>query len=220
MSQNWNPPDNPGQHQPPWGGYSQQDYVPPFVQPPVQTNVPPPYPPYMPGYGQPYPQQFAPPPRRSWVRRHKILTGLGALVLFGISISIGTGLHGSQPQAGTGAPAFGSTQTAVAAPATSAVAAVKQSVTFVVTGSPADVTYGPSGTSVQGTVPMRITKPLGSPLYYSIYAQLQGGGEITCKILVDGKIIAQSVASGGYNIAQCEIGQDPLTGQWTDDNAA
>lgn len=37
MSQNWNPPDSPGQPTPAWGGYSQQDYV----QPHVQRNVPP-----------------------------------------------------------------------------------------------------------------------------------------------------------------------------------
>ncbi len=28
------------------------------------------------------------------------------------------------------------------------------------------------------------------------------------------------VASGSYNIAQCEISQDPLTGQWADTNSS
>lgn len=226
VSQNWNPSDSAGQQQPPWGPYSQQDYYPqqsfvaqPNVQPNVQGNVQQPYPPYPPGYGQPqYAPPQMPPPRRPWISRHKFLTGLGALLLFFIFIGVGANL-GSTKSNGTGASGFTATSQA-AAPATSAAAAVKQSVTFVVTGSPADVTYGPSGTSVQGTVPMRVTKPLSNPVFYSLYAQLQGGGEVTCKILVDGKIISQSVASGGYNIAQCEISQDPLSGQWSDTNAA
>ena len=65
---------------------------------------------------------------------------------------------------------------------------------------------------------MRVSKPLGTPLYYSITAQLQGGGTVSCQILVNGAVISSSTAAGGYNIAQCEIGQDPLSGQWEDDN--
>jgi len=209
----WQPQDyDPRWQQPP---YQQQYPVQPNVQPNVQQ-------PYAPGYGQPYgypPQQFTPPPRRSFIRRHPVLTTLAALFAFFVFIGVGASLHGTSSQNGTGASGFGSA-TQGAAPATSAAAAVKQSVTFVVTGSAADVTYGPSGTSVQGTVPMRVTKPLGNPVFYSLYAQLQGGGEVTCKILVDGKVISESVASGGYNIADCEISQDIITGQWSDTNAA
>ena len=65
---------------------------------------------------------------------------------------------------------------------------------------------------------MQVTKPLGTPLYYSVTAQLQGGGSVSCKIEVDGKVISQSTATGGYNIASCEISQDPLSGNWTDTN--
>ena len=201
----WNPQQPPYQQQPP---------VQPFVQPNVQQHVPPQWQGYPYGYTPPLP------PRRRWMRRHPVLTALGVLVLLFFGIGAGASLGSSKSQNGTGASSFGSTQTAVAAPATSAAAAVKQTVTFVVTGSPADITYGPAGTSVSGTVPLHVTKPLANPIYYSIEAQLQGGGEVTCKIKVDGKIISQSVASGGYNIAMCEIGQDPLSGKWTDDNAA
>ena len=56
------------------------------------------------------------------------------------------------------------------------------------------------------------------PIYYAISAQLQGGGDVSCKIEVDGHVISSGQATGGYNIAQCEIGQDPITGDWQNDN--
>ena len=90
--------------------------------------------------------------------------------------------------------------------------------TYVVNGSPADVTYGPAGSDLSGSVPMRVTQPLGTPDYYAISAQLQGGGTVSCQILVDGKVTASSTASGGYNIADCEISQDPFSGNWGDTN--
>ena len=92
-------------------------------------------------------------------------------------------------------------------------------VTFVVTGTRgADVQYGSSGSNSQGHVPMSVTKKLGHPLYYSISAQLQGSGKVTCKLEINGKAISTATASGGYNIAMCEMSQDPLTGDWTDTN--
>ncbi|MGW2855370.1 hypothetical protein ACWDAZ_26320, partial [Streptomyces sp. NPDC001215] len=95
-----------------------------------------------------------------------------------------------------------------------------QTVTYVVTGtSGADVQYGPAGSSAQGTVPMNVTKPLKNPQYYSITAQLQGGGHVTCQLKVNGKVISQSTASGGYNIASCEISKDLFSDKWTDTNA-
>lgn len=210
--------------QPPW------DYSGPYMKPHVQPHIPPQWQDQLSQYhGQPYypppgwqQPQFPPPPRRGFVRRHPVLTGIFSAVLLFFGIGVGASL-GSKPQDGTGASSFGSTSQAAAGPATSAVAktAGKQTVTFVVTGTPgADVTYGPAGTSVSGTSPMRVTKPLGNPMYYSLQAQLQGGGQVTCKILVDGKIIAESVASGGYNIADCEISKDMFSGQWSDTNAA
>jgi hypothetical protein len=96
-------------------------------------------------------------------------------------------------------------------------------VTYVVTGSgPADVTYGPAGSNFTGGVPMRVTKDIPSqpPAYYAIDAQLQGGGSVSCKILVDGKVTSSASAQGGYNIASCEISQDPLSGGWTDTNSS
>jgi hypothetical protein len=92
------------------------------------------------------------------------------------------------------------------------------SVTYIVTGSYANVTYGPAGSDFNGTVPMHVTRPLGNPSYYAINAQLQGGGTVSCKIEVNGKVISSATASGGYNIADCEISQDPFSGGWQNDN--
>jgi hypothetical protein len=95
-----------------------------------------------------------------------------------------------------------------------------QTVTYVVTGtSGAQVTYGPAGSNFTGSVPMSDTQPLGSPSYYAINAQLQGYGEVSCKLEVDGVTISSATASGGYNIADCEIGQNPTTQSWENDNS-
>jgi hypothetical protein len=92
-------------------------------------------------------------------------------------------------------------------------------VTFIVTGSgPAQVTYGPSGSDLSGSVPMDVTQPLRDPIFYAVNAQLQGSGTVTCVIKVDGRVISSASANGGYNLASCEIGQNPLTGQWQNDN--
>ena len=93
-------------------------------------------------------------------------------------------------------------------------------ITYVVTGSPANVTYGPAGTDLSGTVPMNVSAPIGNnpASYYAIDAQLNGGGTVTAEILVGGKVISSATASGSYNIATAEIDQNPLTGQWENTN--
>jgi hypothetical protein len=104
------------------------------------------------------------------------------------------------------------------AAAAAAARRLANTVTYVVTGSAADVTYGPSGSDFQGSVPMNVSAHLRNPLYYAISAQLQGGGQVSCAILVGGKVISSATATGGYNIATCEISQDPLYGGWTNTN--
>ena len=95
----------------------------------------------------------------------------------------------------------------------------EQTVTYIVRGAAgAQVTYGPSGSDYNGTVPMRVTHRLGDPEYYAINAQLQGYGTVSCSIEVDGIPLSTATASGGYNIADCEIGQDPVTSLWENDN--
>lgn len=173
---------------------------------------PPPQPPYQP-YQQPYaPQQ---PPRQ---RKSRKGIGIGCGLLGGLFVLVAILVSHSPSSPPAPVPAVPTV--ALSQPASTAAAA--QQVTYVVTGSPADVTYGPAGSDYSGSVPMRVTKAIPSsvPAYYAVSAQLQGSGTVTCKIEVGGKIISQATATGGYQIAQCEIGQDPLTGQWQDDNAS
>jgi hypothetical protein len=89
-----------------------------------------------------------------------------------------------------------------------------QMVTYVATGSSADVTYGPSGSGYQGAVPLTVTKPLiGNPQFYSMSVQMKNGGTVTCQIKVDGVTIVSASASGSTNVASCAMNQD-LNGSW------
>ncbi len=90
------------------------------------------------------------------------------------------------------------------------------------TGSFADVTYGPAGSDLTGSVPMDVRQriPSAVPIYYAISAQRQGSGSVSCTIKVGGQVISQGTAQGGYNIAQCEIVEDPINGGWQDANSA
>jgi hypothetical protein len=179
------------------------------------------YPPAAAEPGQPQwqqPRHYQPPqpppgaPRR---KSRKGLAGLGCGGAAGLLILVAA-LASSSPS--SSAPPAGAQQPQAAAPARAQAAAAAQTVTYVVTGSPADVTYGPAGSSLSGSVPLRVTKPLGTPAYYSVQAQLQGSGSVSCEIDVDGKAVSRGTASGGYQIASCEIVQDPFSGQWQDAN--
>jgi hypothetical protein len=212
----WQPRQDPRQR--PDAGQWNETGLPPWngqQQPPQQqwSQPPPNY------WQQPYAPPPGPPPRRKKSRKGLAFLGCGGLAAVVILVAVIAGASSS-----SSSPGSSSTQTQAAAPpaqsAAAAAAPAKQTVTYEVSGSDADVTYGPTGSDLSGSVPMNKTQDIPSkpPLYYSVQAQLQGGGTVTCKIKVDGKVISQSTASGGYNIAQCEIGQDPFSGNWQDDN--
>lgn len=173
---------------------------------------------------QPFPGQAPVPPKKSTA---KTCAGAGCLGVVGILIlggviSAAGGKSGGSAAKPAAAPSHASNGTKTAAPHAAATKQTPQpqTVTYVVTGtSGADVQYGPAGSSAQGTVPLHVTKPLKNPQYYSIAAQLQGAGHVTCQLKVNGKVISQSTASGGYNIASCEISKDLFSDKWTDTNA-
>src|SRR6516164_4059739 len=83
----------------------------------------------------------------------------------------------------------------------------------VVTGSAALVSYVRSGANVESPDPLSVSQPLGQPQFYSINAQLTGGGSVTCLLKVDGVTIASNSASGSGNIASCQMDQN-LNGSW------
>lgn len=169
---------------------------------------------------------------------------LGYLGVATLAITIAIAIAGAGGQsAGTGTAAAPSPSLAASpaggtpAPAASSSPGVHKThsrtqVVFTVTGSApsgADITYGSdsdnrspqgglgalgSGTALpwQGSVKYR-----SSALYYDVTAQLQGGGDITCKVRIrvtqfysDGthiskaKTVASGHASGGYNICDAQ----------------
>ncbi|MEV6057410.1 hypothetical protein [Streptomyces sp. NPDC052107] len=171
---------------------------------------------------QPFPAQAPVPPKKS---KAKTCAGAGclgvvAVLVLGGAITAAGGGKSADTDKPAAAPSHANNGAKTAAPHSAGPKQTPQTVTYVVTGtSGADVQYGPAGSSAQGTVPMHVTKPLKNPQYYSITTQLQGAGHVTCQLKVNGKVISQSTASGGYNIASCEISKDLFGDKWTDTNA-
>ncbi|MFE7234612.1 hypothetical protein ACFVAF_28880 [Streptomyces sp. NPDC057596] len=167
---------------------------------------------------QPF-QPQAPEPHKK-KSKGKTCAGAGCLGVVGIlviagAISVATGGKSSSGTAKSPAaapPDAGNASALQSAPQKGA----PQTVTYVVTGtSGADVQYGPAGSLAQGKVPMSVTRPLENRQHYAITARLQGGGHVTCQLKVNGRVISQSTASGGYTIASCEISKDTFSDKWT-----
>lgn len=206
MSDQWGQqPQQPGQQQ--WGGG--------WGQTPAGPGAPVPAGPPAPG---------APQPKKGRGKTVAIFAGAFFVVLIVVVSARGGGTDTK-----TASPAASPASSAPAETTASATKAAKPAVTkpkpkpntiaYVVTGSSGtDVMYGPSGSSFTGHSPMSITKKLGHPQYYSITAQLQGSGKVTCELLVNGKVMSKGTASGGYNIATCEI-VDDFSGNWVDANS-
>lgn len=107
-------------------------------------------------------------------------------------------------------------------------APAQDTVTFEITGNAPNgvvqptFTYGPAGSTYTGYVGLDKTQPIPStpPSYYAINAQLSdAGGNITVKILVDGKVVSQGNTSSADGIATAEIVQNPITSTWQDVNS-
>lgn len=91
-------------------------------------------------------------------------------------------------------------------------------VTFEVTGtapSGVDITYGNDSSNYQGSAPpFQASLPIKEgALYYAITAQLQGGGDVTCRVTI-GDAVKEGQAVGGYNICSAQLNSDPLNGGW------
>lgn len=161
-------------------------------------------------------------------RGSKIAIGVGVLVLGGaIGAGCGNGnpiTHNASAPATAPAPTTSTTPTTTPTPTPApapapAPAPVTHTLTFGTSGSTdATVTYGTAGSNSIGQVPMNVTIviPNPAPLFYVIDAQLHGDGQVSVWIQVDGKTLSSGVATGGYNIADAQISQNPLTGQWVD----
>lgn len=174
----------------------------------------------------------SPPPQRK--RHHPlrwILGGIGALIALFVVIGVATA--GSTPPPRTHNATAATTQPSTA-PATPAAASTPPlhvtRVKFVVTGTGApSITYGSDSDNRDGggtlgilsdgnTLPWHGSmKFRGDAEFYSIDAQLESGGDITCKIVVTGPgvaplTVASGHASGGDNICSAQAAPNDTTG--------
>lgn len=84
--------------------------------------------------------------------------------------------------------------------------AVPETVTFIVKGGPAAVSYGAYGNPVPGTSPMTVTEPLSDAAsQYVISATAQGGQPVTVIIAVDGAVLASDSTGDGNAIALAQV---------------
>ncbi len=208
------------QGQPPYQGqpYPGQPYGPPGSQPPYPG----------PGYG--YGPQ---PPRRPRRKRHltrNTLAGIGGLVVAIIAIITISNAGRSSDSTSSG-PAAAAAASAAPAAASSAAPSEPTKVGFIVSGSAPDgidITYGPSGSDLSGPTALDGKATMSVPFdasasYYAMDAQLQGDGDITCKIVVTGPgdaplTVSSGAASGSYNICSAQAAPENNGLSWQNDN--
>jgi hypothetical protein len=160
-----------------------------------------------------------------------VLSCLVALIVIAI---IATNGHQASPSAATSGVA--ATASAAAVPANTASAslpapAAPTKVEFIVSGSAPDgidITYGPSGSNLSGPSELDGTATMTVPFnpdadYYAMNAQLQGGGDITCKIVVTGPgdqplTASSGAASGSYNICSAQAAPENNGLNWLNEN--
>ena len=175
---------------------------------------------------QPPPYGYFPPPqppRKRHTARNVVLIVAGALaVIIVASVAISAGKTPA-PAGGTSVSSATPAATPAAQPApSSAPALVPTTVRFIVTGTgQPSITYGSDADNRDGggtlgvlgdgnALPWRASLPFDpSAQFYSINAQLEGGGDITCKIVVTGPgirplVVSRGHASGGDNICSAQ----------------
>jgi len=211
-------PHSPGGNSP-LGYHSAGPPLPPGQWPPPYDQPPPPPEGPVPGMHNPHRR-----PRR-WRKIAKwTLIGAGVFILAGTVAGLVTGSqtsgHLAKPASHHGAPAAPSFSPSATTPAP---APPKVRVHFVVTGTGIpSITYGSSSDnrSPQGglgllgdgvALPFRAGMAFrSSASYYSIDAQLEGGGDITCKIVVTAGpgykplTVSSGHASGQDNICSAQ----------------
>ncbi len=184
-----------------------------------------------------YPYDPNAPPAAPRKRHHYIrwtLAGLGALILLIVVIGVagGSGTKNGTtaiPHQSTSAPATQAPAPAVPAVATPTPNPVT-TVTFTVTGwGDPSITYGSDSDNRDGggtlgqlgdgnALPWTRSLPFsGDASYYSVNAQLEGAGDISCKIVVSGPgdnpaTVSSGHASGGYSICAAQAAPSDSTG--------
>ena len=97
-------------------------------------------------------------------------------------------------------------------------------VEFIVTGSApngVNITYGDDTSNYQTkNLPLDVTRPTKKNVVYWVMAQLQGGGRITCRVVIGKQAQGHGVgvtaraghAVGGYNTCTAQSAGDPVGG--------
>jgi hypothetical protein len=177
----------------------------------------------------------APPARRKRHIARWVLLAIATFVVLVTSIAVAAG-HTTTPRgAATAAPATQASATTAPPVATPAAAPSTTppsptTVTFTVTGTGLpSITYGSDADNRDGgghlgdlgqgnALPWSASVPFdGSAMYYDMSAQLQGYGDISCKITVTGPglvplVVAKGHASGSYNICSAQAAPADTSG--------
>jgi hypothetical protein len=188
-------------------GYGQQGYDPQHAR-----------------HGRPGPDPsagYGPPPPSAPKKRKKWPWIVGGIVLLIIVISVSS-KGGSTTTAGGSGTASATSQAPAAAPAPASgapgsTASGASGVVYEVTGTGRanNITFGDvtKGLSQQnGTkLPWKKTAPTSDGFAaYGLTAQNGGSGQISCKITVDGKEIANNTSSGQYAVVSCNGSSSPF----------
>ena len=157
------------------------------------------------------------------------LAGIGGLVVAIIAI-IAISSHGSSGVSTSPGSAVAASASAPAAPASTAPPPPTK-VEFIVSGSAPDgidITYGSAGTNLSGPSVLDGTSTMSVPFdasasYYAMNAQLQGDGDVTCKIVATGPgdaplTVSSGAASGGYNICSAQAAPENNGLSWQNEN--
>ena len=175
------------------------------------------------GYAQPSGQWAAQPsaPSPAPGKRRKWPWIVGGIVLLIIIIAVSSG-GGNSTTAGAGGAAASTSPAPAAAPAPASgtpdsTASGASGVVYEVTGTGRanNITFGDvtKGLSQQnGTkLPWKKTAPTSDGFAaYGLTAQNGGSGEISCKITVDGKEVANNTSSGQYAVVSCNGSSSPF----------
>lgn len=172
------------------------------------------YGPFPPGHYQPNP------PRKSSAGKKAAigcLSIIGALTLMGgcAAILAPEGGEGKDSDAPTAHPAAAPAkkekkkEAKPPAPKKPKADPNKNKVVFKVWGkalSGVDITYGSDSDNLDGKgLPFKETMDLNQDaMYYNVYAQLNGGGEIWCSVTINGKT-QKGHARGDYNICDAQL---------------
>jgi hypothetical protein len=142
----------------------------------------------------------------------KILAIIGGIVLALVIVAVAQGA--SKTNLSSASVSTDSPPTSTATPVVQEVS--NHYIKLVVTGSPADVTYGHGGSSTHGTSPMNVTEVLPDSVNdYTLTAVVgDQGGTVKVKIYIDGKLIAHAKATGPIQAADAVVVRNQFTGHW------